>query len=139
MVLYGYTSVIEGNIIILVSNVQYTEQGLIKRVIIEYVSWSCYICGRKSDLSDARRPSNDAGCDVGWSISSAAIASDSRTRVLLAPESAHTSFLGGGFNGAHERILVVVFSFCLTLDKGELKLIFLLGFGSGFFTGRGGT
>ena len=60
MVLYGYTSVVEGNIIPFVSYVQYTEQGLIKRVIREDVSWNCYICGRKSDLSDARRPCNDA-------------------------------------------------------------------------------
>ena len=75
-----------------------------------------------------------SGCDVGWIISSAAIASDSRTRVLLAPESAHTRFLGGGFNGAGERKLVVVYLFCLTLGKGELKLILLIGFGSRFLS-----
>ena len=78
----------------------------------------------------ARTPSGNCtvrGFSVGWTKSSAATASDSRMRVLFAPESAQMKGLEGGIKGALERILLVVLGlFCLSLDNVVLIVELIL-------------
>jgi hypothetical protein len=66
------------------------------------------------------------GLSVGWTKSSAATASDSRMRVLFAPESAQMKGLEGGIEGALERILLVLGLFCLSLDNVVLIVELIL-------------
>ena len=155
LVLYGDTSVVEGNIITLVSNVQYTEQGLIKRVIRENVSWHCYICGWESDISGARRPCNDAigelydermrcGMDCKLCSNSIIFADKSfvGTRVCA------YEFFGRGINWGRRKKTCSSFFILLNVRQRRTKTntftwfwfkVSFMASPSGFSTGRGGT